>query len=252
MKQPLLFIAALLIATTPLTAQEWVSFGTPDNVSAGQEFWDNASWDGASCNVGFVLSGVAGSANNPCSNQRPGSWLPYNGPTPTTFLSTNGGPTGFQFGAGNYTFSLLSGQLLGGDIAGYNQDWGYYLQGSGTFVSLNGGMPAGTVDIPETWNLWIELGNGGGRELSSGSQFAIFGFMGPGAMSEATNGNQWIVGIEDLGPNNTDWDYQDVLFGLTWDQPGIPLETVPEPATMTLLATGLMGMAAAKRRRSRS
>src|SRR5690606_35922441 len=104
MKQPLLFIAALLIATTPLTAQEWVSFGTPDNVSAGQEFWDNASWDGASCNVGFVLSGVAGSANNPCSNQRPGSWLPYNGPTPTTFLSTNGGPTGFQFGAGNYTF----------------------------------------------------------------------------------------------------------------------------------------------------
>jgi hypothetical protein len=39
----------------------------------------------------------------------------------------------------------------------------------------------------------------------------------------------------------------------TWecepDDPGGPQETVPEPATMTLVATGLVGMAAARRRR---
>lgn len=33
------------------------------------------------------------------------------------------------------------------------------------------------------------------------------------------------------------------------DTPGTPQETVPEPATMTLIATGLAGMAAARRRR---
>jgi hypothetical protein len=43
-------------------------------------------------------------------------------------------------------------------------------------------------------------------------------------------------------------DYQEFI---TYD-PSRPQETVPEPATMTLLATGLAGMAAARRRRKAS
>jgi hypothetical protein len=38
---------------------------------------------------------------------------------------------------------------------------------------------------------------------------------------------------------------------LEWDQTSIPTETVPEPATMTLLATGLAGIASSSLRRRR-
>ena len=53
------------------------------------------------------------------------------------------------------------------------------------------------------------------------------------------------TGVSNLG---TGCDYQEFI---TYD-PSRPQETVPEPATMTLLATGLAGMAAARRRRKAS
>jgi hypothetical protein len=54
--------------------------------------------------------------------------------------------------------------------------------------------------------------------------------------------NQWLV-ITDAAKQ-----YQEFI---TFD-PDRPQETVPEPATMTLLATGLAGMAAARRRRKQA
>ncbi|MDX1996143.1 MAG: PEP-CTERM sorting domain-containing protein [Thermoanaerobaculia bacterium] len=59
-----------------------------------------------------------------------------------------------------------------------------------------------------------------------------------------TNGARW-VDFFVWGDGQTDGMY------LEWDGNGVPTDVVPEPATMTLLATGLIGLAASSIRRRR-
>jgi hypothetical protein len=56
-------------------------------------------------------------------------------------------------------------------------------------------------------------------------------------------------GFEDVYYNQSDWDFDNAIFALNSDGISPPTEVVPEPATMTLLASGLLGLAAARRRR---
>lgn len=44
-------------------------------------------------------------------------------------------------------------------------------------------------------------------------------------------------------------DYEFVFGVIGTERPLVPTSTVPEPATMTLLASGMVGLAAARRRR---
>ncbi|MES2123254.1 MAG: PEP-CTERM sorting domain-containing protein [Gemmatimonadota bacterium] len=254
---PLVALAGLgLFIAAPLAAQNWTALGTPDNVSAGQQYWDNPSSDGSYCNSGYVVTGVAGSAGKACSNQRPSGWLPYNGAVPTTFLEASGG--GFEpflFAAGNYSFSLLSGALPGGDIAGANTDWGYFDAGTNTRTSLNGGpLPGAPVVMSGLWGLWIQLTNGNYAYSSANNQFALFGYNTPGPVNSVDPGTTWIAGLEDIytgSGGGSDKDYQDVMFQITFQDGSTTEEIVPEPATVLLFGSGLAGVLGAHRRKRR-
>lgn len=61
--------------------------------------------------------------------------------------------------------------------------------------------------------------------------------------------NKFLFGFEDVRYEHSDWDFNNAIFAIEFGGINPPTEVVPEPATMTLLASGLIGLAAAQRRR---
>ena len=137
--------AAALVSAAPLQAQAFSTFTANND---GVEFWDNLSDDNATCNSGYVVTGVAPIT---CINQRPNTWLPYTGLPATTYLNNGGNWTAVYFSGGDYSLDYLGGTpsrrcvapCVGGDIAGANLGWGIFDLGNRTtnFTNFNTGSP---------------------------------------------------------------------------------------------------------------
>lgn len=143
----------------------------------------------------------------------------------------------------HYIFRYNFADPLGAGTLAFDAGWDNILKGfqlsNGSFLSPPSNYLAGPAPERSVDNHFGFCRNGDamhdtGDQPNCTARFAI----------NANAGATW-ADFSVWGDGRTDG------LWLQWDQSSVPTETVPEPATMTLLATGLIGLAGSSLRRRR-
>ena len=234
---------ALLANGAVANAQTWTQVTAADVNENAAPFWDQVSWDGNRCGIGYIIFGMRSPS---CINGEVGGgwWTGGTGAlvAPTASYVNAGIP--FRFASGMWEFKVLGG------FRSFNQGWS---SSDPEYIGATDGIATMKWTHPGTFN--VNFGNDFALAMPSNiprneslswdtivggkPQYALFSTVDLSSANfngtlAHTLGSSFVIGFENQ--RDGDRDYQDVVIVAT-------AVSVPEPASIALLATGLLGLA---------
>ncbi len=218
----------------------------PPASNNGSPYWNQPSADGAGMNIGYFMTNTGAFSGS------------TQGPGPLSFWANAGGTADRNFYFVSNTSSSVAALLI--EIAGYRNinifGWYQVSNPSNRAVIFNGPASAGavtTITIPVTdYGFFIQVGAGGPIYYTQSSlnpagdtthqHFVVF------AQNPPSPTPTYWIGMEDLPLGSSTLlnregnmgDYNDMVVRIT---------PIPEPGTLVLLGTGLIGVAGLVRRK---